>query len=331
MEEKELLESVQAQAKTNFQIVQSPYWTAEIYSFGKYIRKYGYYPPFLPLCVYTDHGPGGRWGPHKHELESTAPTQLYHSPEVVERWHKYSKKKCYCMYSPAVYYRKSRKVKKAERAHGTIAFPAHTTPSIEDISDFEAYIDQLVALPEKFQPVSVCLHMHDINKGKYKPFLKHNIPIVTAGNTSDYRFIERFYEILRKYSYATSNFVGAYAYYAVELGIPFFIYGNKQRYINKSDPNIPVGDFDPYKTSENYKIAYDIFSELVDSVTQEQKELVETNLGIRDGITRGRMACVLYTSLLKYIFSRRGIRHIISSTKKRIQNRIKIATSSKER
>ena len=54
----------------------SPYWTSEIYGFGKYIRKYGYYPSWLPLYIYTDHGVG-RIDPAIHELESSAPALLY--------------------------------------------------------------------------------------------------------------------------------------------------------------------------------------------------------------------------------------------------------------
>lgn len=33
-----------------------PFWTAEVYGLGVQIRKYGYYPRCLPLCIDTDHG-----------------------------------------------------------------------------------------------------------------------------------------------------------------------------------------------------------------------------------------------------------------------------------
>jgi hypothetical protein len=88
---------------------------------------------------------------------------------------------------------------------GTICFAAHSTPGIDDTSDIELYARQLLALPDKFQPVTVCLHMHDINKGQYKIFQNAGLPVVTAGNTSDHKFIERFLNILKEYSYSTSN------------------------------------------------------------------------------------------------------------------------------
>ena len=325
MEERELIDLCQPKASVSFQIIPSPYWTAEVYGFGKYIREYGYYPFFLPLCVYTDHGPGGIDEPAKHELESPAPTQLYHSPQAVKNWHRFTAKPCYCLYSPFVYYRKSRGIERALDAGGTLAFPAHTTQSIEDISDIGMYIDQLLAMPEEFQPVSVCLHMHDVNKGRYKTFMERNIPVFTAGSVSDYRFTERFYSILRNFAYATSNLVGSYTYYAIEMGIPFSIYGNRQKYINKDDPNICIGEYDPYKEDKAYKRAHDIFTGLFTSITSEQKEMVDTGLGIRNGISRWKMAQVLYMSFLKFTFSRTGYKHAVSGTRKRIISRLKVS------
>ncbi len=323
MEEHELIDLCQSRARVPFRFMPSPYWTAEVYGFGKYIREYGYYPFFLPLCVYTDHGPGDE-RPYKHALESSAPVQLVHSPEAVEYWHRFSRKPCYCFHSPFVFYRRSRGIAKAVEAAGTIAFPAHTTPSIEDVSDIGVYIDQLLAMPKEFQPVSVCLHMHDVNKGRYKPFLERNIPVFTAGDVSDYRFTERFYGILRKFAYATSNVVGSYAYYAVEMGIPFSIYGNSQEYINAGDPNISIGAYDPSKESKTYQRAYDLFHGLFTSITPEQKKMVETELGIRHGISRWKMAQALYVSFLKLLFSRTGYKHAASCVS-RIVNRFIVA------
>lgn len=310
MEEEELLSLCQSRPKKKFQIIPPPYWTAEIYSFGKYIREYGYLPSFLPLCIYTDHGPGGSDAPYGHELESDAPVQLFHSGQSVENWRKVSEKPCYIFYSPSVYYRRSRGIERSPDAAGTIAFPAHTTTTIEDISDIKIYIDQLLALPEEFQPVSACLHMHDINKGKHKLFQNRGIKVYTAGNSLDYRFVERFYEILRHYKYSTSNLVGSYAYYSVEMGIPFSIYGNKQKFINSGDPNITRGEWDPYVESQTYRKSYDLFKGLFIEITPEQKEKVEFELGLQTGISRCRMALVLYTSFFIWLFRLKSQKYI---------------------
>jgi hypothetical protein len=322
MDEKELLTLCQSEALTSFKIIPSPYWTAEIYSLGKYIRKYGYYPSFLPLCIYTDHGAGIiGCPPYEHELNSDAPCQFYHAPKAVEEWRKVSSKPCYVLYSPSVFYRKLRKIEKAQDAKGTIAYPAHTTPSIEDVSDVEEYIKQLLNLPERFQPISVCLHMHDVIKGKFKIFQKYNIPVYTAGNSSDDRFIERFYSILRNFSYATSNMVGSYLYYAVEMGIPFSIYGNREVFINKEDTNITIGEWDPYKESRHYREAFDLFNGLYTDITQEQRSLVENDLGLSEGISRFHMSVVLYRSFIQWTLSRAGLKFVAAGIKRKLFSR----------
>lgn len=310
MEEKELLSLCQNRAPVQ-RIALSQFWTAEIYSFGKYIREYGFFPSSWPLCIYTDHGVGRREYPFEHELKSGAPCQFYHSPKSVEVWKKYSTKPCHVLYSPFAFYRRKNKIEKASNASGTIAFPAHTTQAIDDVSDIEIYIDQLLALPEEFQPVSVCLHMHDINKGRHKIFLKHKVPVYTAGESLDDRFVERFYSILKNFAYATSNLVGSYLYYSVEMGIPFSIYGNKQVFINKGDPNVTIGEYDPYKEYRYYRQVYDMFYGLHTEITEKQRELVETDLGLRDGVSRLKMARILYTSLFKYAVSHEGSKVIL--------------------
>lgn len=275
------------------------YWTAEVYSFGKYIRDYAFYPIFLPLAIYTDHGAGCVDYPYKHELESSAPVQFYHSPVSVEKWKEVSSKPCYVLYSPFVFYRRSRKIEKDINASGTIAFPAHTTLSIDDVSDIEEYIKQLKELPDDFQPVSVCLHPTDINKGQYKVFMDHNIPVYTAGHGCDMRFAERFYNILKNFKYSTSNIIGSYTYYSVEMGIPFSIYGANPKYINSSDPNVTMGEYDPYNELQSYKIMYDLFNGLNKEISTEQREIVERDLGLKDGLNRLEMSKVLYRAFFK--------------------------------
>jgi hypothetical protein len=296
-----------------------PYWTADIYSFGKYIRAYGYFPKFLPLCVYTDHGPSSQDYPYEHELNSDAPCQFYHSPKSVKEWKKVSSKPCFVLYSPFVYYRRNNNINKSANATGTLAFPAHSTPSIDDISNVELYIKQLLDLPSEFQPVSVCLHMHDIKKDRHKLFLKHNIPIYTAGNTLDDRFVERFYDILKNFSFATSNIVGSYTYYAIEMGIPFFAFGNKQVFINRGDPNVTIGEYDPYKESPSYRTLYDMFNGLHTKITPEQRDLIETDLGLRDGISRIKMSYVLYVSFFKWMISTAGLKYISDGMRRKLQ------------
>ncbi len=134
-----------------------PYWTAELYSKGLNIRKYAYYPSFLPICAYTSHGVGEFLSPLKHELESDAPVHFFLNSDAVKRYKKQSKKKCFVIYSPEVFYRKSNKIEQFENARGTLVFPVHSTPDCDEISNKEDYIQELKNLPSKYKPIVVCL------------------------------------------------------------------------------------------------------------------------------------------------------------------------------
>jgi len=290
--------------------IAAPYWTAEVYSFGKYIREYCDYPKWLPLCVFTDHGPGA-WGDvHKVELSSTAPMQLYHSPRATKRWRQLSNKPCFTLYSPAVYYRRSQHIQPVSTAIGTLIFPAHSTASVENASDIQQYIEELKALPHEFQPIAVCLHIHDINKGLHHVFLKHKIPVYTAGNNLDERFIERFYEILKQFKFASSNAIGSYVYYAIEMGIPFFIYGQPEEFVNNDDQNIPLGRYSPFELSHNYRLIYTMFAEPQTHISKLQKAFIESELGLFDGLNPQELKLKLFMAFFAWLFSTRPLQWI---------------------
>ena len=277
------------------------YWTSEVYSFGKHLRDYALYPEILPLYVYSNHGITWLYKDSeipKHELENNAECMLCLNPENTDYYRKNAGKPAHCLYSPFVWYRRKNKIKQIVNAKGTLAFPAHTTPDIDLLSGQEEYIQDLKKLPQEFQPVAVCLHMHDINKGIHELFLKHGFPVYTAGNAFDYRFAERFYDIMKNFKYTTSNSPGSYAFYSVEMGIPFSLYGNKPKIVNKSDPNLQQGEI-KFKERNYYKERCDIFKGLNKIISEKQKEYVEKNLGIYDGISRFKMAKVLYQAYFK--------------------------------
>jgi hypothetical protein len=296
------LEALCASYRTAFKLTPSPYWSAEIYGFGKYLRKYGYFPSFLPLCVHTDHGPGVVMQ-FKSELTSSAPVQLFHSPTSVADWKRVSKKPCYCFFSPAVFGRRVNGVTAAPDAKGTIAFPAHTTIHLEDRSNVNVYMDQLRGLPAEYQPVGICLHPTDVLKGLHRAFLARGFEVNTAGHFYDDAFSDRFYDIIRRYRYGTSNYLGSYAYYCVEMGIPFFLYGQEPDYVNIDDPTAPLGRFSPVEQSDSHREAHLLFASVTTTISPQQKEYAERHLGMLDGLNRPRMAGVLYYSLVSRVFS----------------------------
>lgn len=277
------------------------YWTAEIYGFGPIIRKYGFYPKMFPLNIYFAHGITLHEKPARHELNNKAPVMLYFSPRLVNAFNRISDKPCFCLIAPNVYYRRTRNVQQVMNPSGSLAFFAHTTPAIENKMDVSEYARQLRSLPEKYQPVSVCLHYHDINKGVHSLFQERGFNVVTVGHPYHEDFIARFYDMIKCYRYLTSNDIGSYTFYGPEAGVPFFLYGNGPDLYNHGDPNIESGSYTSYKETGHYHKVRDLFLQRHDFVTPEQRLMVEKELGVYNSISRMKLALILYATYLLYI------------------------------
>lgn len=274
-----------------------------MYGFGKWIRRYGYYPPVLPLCIYTDHGPGDNLSsPFLHELDSGAPAQFYHANMAVDRWQNVSEKPCYALYSPFVFARNKLGFKYNYNASGSVYFIAHSTPLIVENKGVDAYHQEIINLPHKYHPITICLHIHDVEKGLDLAYKKLGYRVVTAGDPFNQKFTEKFYELLTQHKYAISNLFGSYALYAVEMGMPFGLYGASPEYFNAGDSNVERGVYDSYENNPYYQQAMDLFGRLPDeTVTSSQQIFAEINLGLIHGITRKEMAIVLYRSLFIWL------------------------------
>ena len=279
------------------------HWTAEIYSFGKCIRFWTKYPNFLPLFVYSDHGVGLPSHLRVHELENQAKVHFTCNPMKALRNKDHTEKKVIQIIHPWISYRRLTGISRSKASSGTLVFFSHGTPDVKWVGhDTEEYFEKLRELPSKFQPVVLCLHMHDIRAGLHKELRRYGFPIVTAGNTLTTDFVDRFYNLVKDYSYATSQTWGSQVAYCVELGIPYFFFGERPRLINISDKDLPEGEAPRYwdKFHEVYaKRAEELFRMPVDSVTDEQKIFVESILGLDSTLTRRQVAWILWREFFR--------------------------------
>jgi len=279
------------------------HWTSEIYSFGKCLRLWGKYPDFLPLFVYSDHGVGLRSHLFPHELANQAKVHFTWHPVKEKRNKDSAGKKVIQIIHPWISYRRLRGITRSKKPKGTLAFFTHSTTATKwEGHDTEEYFEQLRGLPDRFQPVVLCLHMHDIKAGLHKELRCHGFPIVTAGNTLSTNFVDRFYDLVKDYAYATSQTWGSQVAYCVELGVPYFFLGERPELINIADKNLPTGVAPQYWDSyhEEYaKKAEALFRLPVDSVTGEQREFVESLLGVDSRITRGQVSWILWREFFR--------------------------------
>jgi hypothetical protein len=288
---------------------EAPYWASEIYGFGQHIRDYGFYPKKWPLILFTEHsGPVMVDKFNYFETSHDAPTVMFHSPERVKKWRQQFDKACYNLYSPFVFYRRKNNITVSPKAKGTLAYPSHSIPDLDIVSGLEEYIQQLKNLPEEYHPVSVSLHYHDINSGLYKLFLKHGLPVYTAGTPFDYRFTKRFYSILQNFKYTTSNALGSYIFYSTEMGIPFFMHGTKPEYRKNTDTKVADEALGIINTKDEVsECITTTFSHMTGVISQEQKDMTYSILGLNDGVSRLKMASILYYNYAAYYMKEKSV------------------------
>ena len=279
------------------------YWTSELYSLGKCFRAFANYPRFLPLFVYSDHGAGFHSDLYPHELSNNARVFLTFHPLKAERNRGSKLKKVIHVPHPWIHYRRSRGIERAKSACGTLVFLAHRAPGFEwENHNSSQYFEMLRSLPDKFQPVVLCLHMHDVHSGFHKELRQLGFPIVTAGNTSSVQFVDRFYALAKEFSYATSQRWGSQVAYCVELGVPYFFAGDRPRLVNLYHKDMPLGEvrYQDRQHKDYVDRAETLFRAPLDEVTPEQHQFVEALLGLGSSVTRTHMAWIFWREFLSH-------------------------------
>jgi hypothetical protein len=267
-------------------------WESENSSFGKTLREWACFPKFLPICIASDHGV--HWG------ATCWPNELNNRYQAFFTWNKKKNdlmrnrhgKRSYHVPHPWVYYRKKYYPTPLESRKGTLVFYAHSnTTTVPKYKDLDGYISELKALPEKYQPVVICLSFHDIEKGLHKVLREYGLPLVTAGTTNSQNFVDRFYSTITQFRFSSSSNIGSHTFYVLEAGIPFFLLGPYPEYhINGSkavkDGKQNLLDYGDREDIENLEQFKQLLSTKTDTVTEEQSIFVSNYLGLNAGTTR---------------------------------------------
>ncbi|MDL2259831.1 hypothetical protein LJB99_03000 [Deltaproteobacteria bacterium OttesenSCG-928-K17] len=292
------------------------YWSSENYSIGPALRSYaGEFPSHLPLYIYSHHGVSPDPRPRPHELKTTAEAMVVWNSDSLEHFRREMSIPCYQVTMPYVWYRREKGLNQVEGAKGTLVMPIHSTPQVDVVFDVGKYIDEMMALPSEYHPICFCLGAADIAKGLHRAFISRGVPVYTAGHGEDVRFIDRLYGLIRNFKYTMSNFAGSSAYYSVEMGIPFSLYGDLPELVNHTNPNREKGKVDlvgdPYVLE-----AQRIFKGLNTVISREQDEYTKKVLGIGEGLSREE-----FNDLLWRAYKKRGNRILdtISAARRKIK------------
>jgi len=222
------------------------YWPAELYSFGRCYRDWLGIPSWVPLPIYGDHGVAlsGQLSPH--EIEAKPKVFVTWFKDRAESLAKEKQKDILRIPHPWITFRRKYGFEKFPSAKGTLVFYAHSNSGIEIVDhDWDGYFSELKNLPDEYHPLVICMHRHDVEKGYHRHIRKYELPIISAGETSSPYFVERFYDIISRFQFATSNSGGSELFYCEELGVRYFIYGEKPVYINQGHDQNPFGVLKP--------------------------------------------------------------------------------------
>jgi len=268
----------------NIQNLIEKYLDTESYGANLILKECCSFPKTLPLPCHIEHG----WTALPDALitdlnvAASKGLMLVYSTRRKTAWQKKSKIPVIISGPPFVLFRKLHKIKPTTNAKGTVAFPSHSAMFVESNYDIEDYCKELKNLPAEFKPVTICLLYPDIKRGKDKIYKKHGFEVVSAGEKvrGSLDFVKKYYEILMCHKYSTSNEVGTYAFYSVEMGIPFFLTGDEPTIVNIGDKDPNISSSGKMSDHELGQRSNQIFGHKPNKkVTKEQKQFLEDEFG----------------------------------------------------
>jgi hypothetical protein len=283
--------------------LMNPIWSATAYGNQKWIRRYAFYPRFLPLCIATDHAPG-----IPAEVSKTyftdAPFTLIHSEIYCNYLREISQNKFIPFKSPFVFYTKNKKVKLQNDRNGSIYFYAHGNNEVLPTKRIDDIISDISNLPKRYFPITICLHYQDLINKVHLDFISKGFKVICMGNPNDWNFIENYYNNLSTYKYAFSSNFSSYSLYCTNFGIPFGLLGEESLFNNLNDNTISKGLYKGYLDNSDYSTTFhSLFNKLpTEVVNNEQLAFVNEYLGVESGLSRLQLSIYLYRALIISIF-----------------------------
>ena len=283
-----------------------PHW----YGNKKILYDYVELPQYLPAATHLQHGANTIYRNGKPDhlvLNNDYPVVFLSNTIQKEVCEKFTEKPVYVIGSLFPYYRKMNEIRQDTQTAGTLAFPTHSTRDISAEVNWKRYAEELKALPEKYQPICVSLYFIDVLKGAHTFFEAEGFDVCCNGHIADERFVERFYDNMKRFRYTTGNEIGSFMYYAVEMDIPFFIYGSRGRYVNfGKNKDVPdqvykIDKEHGYSKHEEARqlFCYDDLENV--KITESQRAFVLKALGVNDALPKEEIRKIIVSATRKFM------------------------------
>lgn len=201
------------------------------YGMDYLLKKLLGFPSKAPLDVHLDHGVIIRLDKPDQYLAGTNASLIF-VDNTIRKNMVPEKRNVFVLGPLFMRYRRAMGFKYNPSARGTIVFPTHSSHHLSLKLDWKKYAEDLAALPSEFQPVTVCLYWLDVLKGEHKYFEDAGLNVICNGHMFDDNYAFNFYTNLVNYKYASGNEPGSFTFYAIEMGMPFFIFGPSAVVVN---------------------------------------------------------------------------------------------------
>lgn len=195
----------------------------------------------------------------------------------------------------------------AQNAKGTLAFPCHSTHTIQARYDCAEYAEMLANLPAEQQPVTVCLYWKNFEHQEQRFYKECGLPVVTAGHMFDRDFMLRLYDLLRRFRYATSNVVGTHILQAVAAGCRFFYAGHQN--VDWSVPQAEQVNTDAGSPAFQWREreSWRLFQSPVTEITAEQRAFVDELIGTQHVLAPAALRSLLLSQEWSDKFAAAGL------------------------
>lgn len=220
------------------------FWTWEVYGLGVSLKDLLELDQSLVLSLGSDHGIN--LTTVADEMEESLGGAAYVTWSAWRAGIKFQNNRHVILIQhPWVGYRNKHNLKPKESRRGTLAFVPHSAPGVEsDKFDIFDYASHLLELPEKFQPITLCLHVHDLDWAESARLLSMGVSVDTVGHSLSPAYTRRFYSLVSRYEYATSPIAGSQLFYVAEFGIDYFLFnptGYQQNLRDYKGPPLDAG------------------------------------------------------------------------------------------
>lgn len=267
-------------------------------------------PVFIPLKAHLQHGAGMIYRndvPDPLVLETPYKTIFLCNNYQKEICKKYlPDKDIYVSGSIFPLYRQKKGIVQDENAEGTLFFTAHSTEQVKAYDNIEKTLKILSELPDYLKPIKVSIYYTDLLRGLNKAYEENGYETFTNGHRKDTSFIDNFYKTLRSAKFAMGTHLGSQIYYAIEMGIPYFIIGDIPSITNQGNRYYPGGLIKPqdriaygyvrHNEARSLFVKENLTQEV--RITQEQKEFVLKSIGYQEKIPKQKLREVVLKSVL---------------------------------